>query len=291
MRWSSLSRCFLQLRIAAGGRRTLAPPTIRIGTVSLFLHSRNDKLLRYWDDFADRLGKIRAGMNLQGAIRRLALFDPPIDPALLVRAGASGIDVGAAVAGLNKPFVPVRAALLLQRAIELAGEVRSLGGAALSAMEKRDAEDLALMRQGHELRLLQTQREIRLLQWKQAEEATEALLRTRASTLDRYSHYLRQLGETVDASLAPDRLPLRRSKISEEITAERFDELYAELVQAYDRSLPQYQLPRLRLANSGGGIHFRCAGLRQVVPYTVGAQRTQRAPSRGERPAAHIFRA
>ncbi|TXG81113.1 MAG: toxin [Thermomicrobiales bacterium] len=229
-----------------------AAPLFGLARSLYFCIPRNDKLLRYWDDFADRLGKIRAGMNLQGAIRRLALFDPPIDPALLVRAAASGIDVGAAVAGLNKPFVPVRAALLLQRAIELAGEVRSLGGAALSAMEKRDAEDLALMRQGHELRLLQTQREIRLLQWKQAEEATEALLRTRASTLDRYSHYLRQLGETVDASLAPDRLPLRRSKISEEITEERFDELYIELVQAYDRSLPQYQLPRLRLANSGG---------------------------------------
>lgn len=217
-----------------------------------FCVPRNDKLLRYWDDFADRLGKIRAGMNLQGVVRRLALFDPPIDPALLVRAAASGIDIGAAVAGLNKPFVPVRAGLLLQRSLELAGEVRSLGGAVLSAMEKRDAEDMALLRQGHELRLLQTQREIRLLQWKQSEQATETLLRTRASTLDRYKHYLRQIGGTADSSLAPDLLPLSRKRIAEEITEERFAELYEELVQAYDRTLPQQQLPRLRLANSGG---------------------------------------
>jgi hypothetical protein len=229
-----------------------AAPLFGLARSLYFCIPRNDKLLRYWEDLADRLGKIRAGMNLQGVIRRLALFDPPIDPALLVRAAASGVDIGAAVAGLNKPFVPVRATLLLQRALELASEVRSLGSGVLSALEKRDAEDMAVMRQGHELRLLQTQREIRLLQWKQAEEATEALLRTRASAFDRYAHYLRQLGESVDASAAPERMQLRRGRIAEEITEDRFEELYEELVQTYDRSLPQVLLPRLRLANSGG---------------------------------------
>ena len=229
-----------------------AAPLFGLARSLYFCIPRNDKLLGYWDDFADRLGKIRAGMNLQGVIRRLALFDPPIDPALLVRAAASGIDIGGAVAGLNQPFVPVRATLLLQRAFELASEVRSLGGAVLSALEKRDAEDLAVMRQGHELRLLQTQREIRLLQWKQAEEATEVLMRTRASTLDRYAHNLRQLGLPVDSSVAPGGLPLRRGKIAEEITEEGFAGLYAELVQVYDRPVPMQQLARLRLANSGG---------------------------------------
>ena len=34
---------------------------------------------------ADRLFKIRHCMNIQGVVRQLPLFEPPIDPALLVR--------------------------------------------------------------------------------------------------------------------------------------------------------------------------------------------------------------
>ena len=44
----------------------------------------NDKLLGYWDTVADRLFKIRHCMNIEGVVRQLPLFEPPIDPALLV---------------------------------------------------------------------------------------------------------------------------------------------------------------------------------------------------------------
>jgi hypothetical protein len=54
---------------------------------------RNDKLLSYWDTVADRLFKIRNSLNIQGIFRRLALFEPPIDPALLARAAAAGLDI------------------------------------------------------------------------------------------------------------------------------------------------------------------------------------------------------
>jgi hypothetical protein len=33
---------------------------------------------------ADRLFKIRHCMNIEGVVRPLALFDPPIDPGMLV---------------------------------------------------------------------------------------------------------------------------------------------------------------------------------------------------------------
>jgi hypothetical protein len=46
----------------------------------------NDRITSYWDTIADRLYKIRNSRNIEGASRRLALFEPPIDPALLVRA-------------------------------------------------------------------------------------------------------------------------------------------------------------------------------------------------------------
>ncbi len=64
-----------------------------IGKTLYFCIPRNDQFLQYWNTVADRLFKIHNSLNLQGVFQRLPLFDPPIDPALLVRAAASGLDV------------------------------------------------------------------------------------------------------------------------------------------------------------------------------------------------------
>ena len=87
-----------------------------IGTSLYFCVPRNDKLMSYWDTVADRLFKIRNSLNLQGIFRQLPLFEPPIDPALLARAAAAGLDVGAVVAGVNQPLPLVRFQLLVQKA-------------------------------------------------------------------------------------------------------------------------------------------------------------------------------
>ena len=78
-----------------------------------FCIPRNDKLLAYWDTVADRLFKIHNSLNLQGVFQQLPLYDPPIDPALLVRAAAAGLDVSAIVSGLNQPLPLVRFQLLV----------------------------------------------------------------------------------------------------------------------------------------------------------------------------------
>jgi hypothetical protein len=46
-------------------------------------------MLGYWDTVADRLSRIRHGLNIAGAVRPLALFDPPLDPGMLVKAAAA----------------------------------------------------------------------------------------------------------------------------------------------------------------------------------------------------------
>ena len=55
-----------------------------------FCIPQNDKLLGYWDTVADRLFKIRHCMNIEGVVRQLALFEPPIDPGALVKADRRG---------------------------------------------------------------------------------------------------------------------------------------------------------------------------------------------------------
>ncbi|MBD1930311.1 MULTISPECIES: toxin [Cyanophyceae] len=226
-----------------------AAPLFGIGRTLYFCIPHNDKLLGYWDTVADRLFKIRHCMNIEGIVRQLALFDPPIDPGMLVKAAAAGIDIGSIVNGLNQPASPVRAILFIQKALELCSEVRSLGGALLAAIEKGEGERLALLRQSHEIKIQQMQQDVRFLQWKQAQEATKSLLTSRATALERLHYYQRLLGLPADPN-APDTLGLDPRELDEE----NFDETYAALVGQYEKTLTLQKLPDLKLAEESGNI-------------------------------------
>lgn len=169
-----------------------------LGQALYFCVPRNDKLLRYWDTVADRLFKIRNSLNIQGVFRQLALFDPPIDPALLARAAAAGLDVGAIVNGLNQPLPLVRFAFLVQKAAEIAQEVKSLGNQLLAAMEKEDGEAVAILRAKHERVVMQMVEQVKYAQWQEAIKAREGLLQSLALAMQRYAYYERQLGKKPD---------------------------------------------------------------------------------------------
>lgn len=150
---------------------------------------KNDKLLEYWDKIADRLFKIRHCMNIDGIERQLALFDPPIDPGLLVKAVASGISIGAALTGLNAPLPQYRFQITVQKANEFCNEVKSLGGALLSALEKKDAEAMALLRSTHEIRMQEAVKEVRKKQIEEAKTNIESLKKTKDVTEEKKKYY------------------------------------------------------------------------------------------------------
>jgi hypothetical protein len=154
-----------------------------------FCVSPNDKLLGYWDTVADRLFKIRNCMNIDGQVRQLPLFEPPIDPALLVRAAAAGLDINSVLNDLSTAPAHYRFSYVLQKANEFCSDVKALGNALLSALEKKDAEHLALLRSGQEITLLE---KIKLVKQSQIDEANanlEALQQTREITQARYEYY------------------------------------------------------------------------------------------------------
>ena len=123
----------------------------------------------------DRLFKMRNCMNIDGVVRQLALFEPPIDPAALVRARAAGIDVAALLSDVAAPPPIYRFSILAQKASEVCSEVKSLGAALLSAIEKSDGEALARLRSGHELQVLTNVRQMKELQIEEAKANIEAL--------------------------------------------------------------------------------------------------------------------
>lgn len=166
-----------------------------IGASLYFCVPRNDKLMRYWDTVADRLFKIRNSLNLQGQFRQLPLFEPPIDPALLARAAAAGLDISAVVASINQPLPLVRFQLLIQKATELCQEVKSLGSNLLSAIEKEDNEALAILRAKHERTMLDLAEMIKYGQWQEAIKNREALETTLVNTAQRFIYYERLMGK------------------------------------------------------------------------------------------------
>jgi hypothetical protein len=119
-----------------------------------FCVQANDRVLGYWDTVGDRLFKIRHCMNIEGQVQQLPRFEPPIDPALLVRARAAGLSLADVLNDVTASLPNYRFSVMLQKAGELASEVRNLGAALLSVLEKKDAEGLATLRSGQELQLL-----------------------------------------------------------------------------------------------------------------------------------------
>jgi len=166
-----------------------------IGRALYFCIPRNDKLLSYWDTVADRLFKIHNSLNILGIFRQLPLFEPPIDPALLAKAAAAGLDIGAVVSGANQPLPLVRFQLLLQRAAEICQEAKSLGNNLLSALEKEDNEALAILRARHERAILELAETVKYSQWQEAIKSREGLEKSLANAVHRYVYYERQLAK------------------------------------------------------------------------------------------------
>jgi len=133
---------------------------------------RNDTLMSYWDTVADRLFKIRYCQNIEGVERQLPLFQPPIEPGMLVRAVAAGVDISSALHDLEISMPNYRFRVLLNKAIDLCNSVKSLGVAFLSALEKRDVEELAKLRMGQKDMDLRSIKEHRI---KEAKEILASL--------------------------------------------------------------------------------------------------------------------
>jgi hypothetical protein len=157
--------------------------------VDAFCIPPNEQLLGVWDRVEDRLFKIRHCLDIEGRARELPLFEPAIDPGVIARARAAGADVATALADPPAPLPSHRFTFMLARAREVCSQARALGAALLSALEKRDAEGLALLRSGHELAALAQLRAVRSRQVEEAASARAALAESRKLTDARLAHY------------------------------------------------------------------------------------------------------
>lgn len=256
-RLDDFSNALVQLENAlatptAWASRKVAP--IPTPSVLYFCIPNNEELLGYWDTVADRLFKIRNCMNIEGIVRELPLFEAPLDPAQLVLATAAGVDLSSALSDLYAPLPHHRYQVLSQRALELCGDVRALGAALLAALEKQDAEQLALLRASHETQALDAMQSVREQQAEEAAKIVDSLARTKAVTEGR-RQYFATLIDTDLSSYERGQLTLLEDANRIGKNAER-EEILANVL---------FAIPQLTLSfppeGESGGLHLGHAAL------------------------------
>ena len=157
--------------------------------VLLFCIPQNEYLLKYWDRVEDRLFKIRNCMNISGVRRSLALFQPPINPMLLVKAKASGLALEDILSSLTAPPPLYRFTFLIEKAKQFAQTVQNFGSALLGALEKKDTEQLILIRSVHERNILNLTKEIKNKQLEDARAQYEVLVESSKNVQNRIDYY------------------------------------------------------------------------------------------------------
>ncbi|MBK8656486.1 MAG: hypothetical protein IPN20_21820 [Haliscomenobacter sp.] len=170
------------------------PATGLTGTLA-FCIPENKDLLEYWKRVSDRLYKIRHCLDINGQRRMLPLYQPPIDPMLLVRAKAMGLSLDQVLDMVYGDIPPYRFVFLLERARQYAQTVQAFGSALLSALNSKDAEELTLLRSVQEREILRMGREMKR---KSVEEARFSLRSVEESriNLDKRDKYFSNLVKT-----------------------------------------------------------------------------------------------
>jgi len=155
----------------------------------------NKELLTYWDRVEDRLFKIRHCRDITGVKRTLALFAPEIDPRLLVKARAAGLSIEDVLNATSGNLSPYRFSYLIEKAKSYASVLQQFGGALLSALEKKDMEELNMLRTVHEQNLQKFTSQIK--QWEiNAEEETILSFERRKDTVTKRKDHYQSLKDT-----------------------------------------------------------------------------------------------
>jgi hypothetical protein len=273
-KWDAFSNAMVELELAFPfSNQTPLPSGASNGVVGLanifgfastlyFCIPDNPQLRSLRETIGDRLFKIRHCQDIDGIFRELPLFEPPIDPALLVQAAAQGLSLSNVLNDFSSPMPNYRFAYLLQRAFELCSKLETLGNVFLSAKEKGDGEALSQLRASHESSIQNLAMEVKKLQLDEAGKAMDALQQSRKGPVYRLQHYLKLIGEDL-------------GKVPDENTD--FGELPNQIEQPIDESglkLIKDEKEEIDKASAaadwqvGIGITETLASILHIIPYT-----------------------
>jgi hypothetical protein len=209
--WDALSNAMVELELAIptsnspvsiGGTSDSNAPLAPSGASNLFGFAttlyfcvpNNPQLQALRDTIDDRLFKIRNCQDINGITRSLPLFEPPIDPGLLVQAVAKGVSISSALSDLNTPMPQYRFHLVLEKAINLCQELTSFSNQLLTVKERSDAESMALLQSRQEQKMRSLIMDVYTKQLDEADKVLDGLIQSRNSPLYQLKYHLKLLG-------------------------------------------------------------------------------------------------
>ncbi|MET1161993.1 MAG: neuraminidase-like domain-containing protein [Pseudoxanthomonas sp.] len=176
-----------------------AAPELPRLNVLYFCIPHNAYLLALWDKVEDRLFKIRHCINIEGVVRQLPLYEPPIEPGLLVKAAASGVDMGSILGDINASLPLYRFDVTIGRALDMAQEVRALGAAMQNALAAKDAEAVAQLRSSSEIAMMDLVRLVKAKAQDDALKSKSGLIDAKNVVQARTDHYARLIRDGLNA--------------------------------------------------------------------------------------------
>jgi hypothetical protein len=263
-----------------------------IGKTLYFCVPPNAQLLAYWTTVGTRLFNIRHCRNINGVEQTLALFQPPLNPALIQQALAQGISLGSVLADLDAPSPLYRYSYLSQKAKEYCNEVVSLGNALLSACEKTDAETLARMRSTQEITLLTMQTTVKKQQVLDAKASLDSLKTSRTTSLQKLTHYVSELlgnpaavvpnaptlpGNLTDQSTLPPETIIAQLTPGPDVSLVSTDETGIKVINKENTELQNldtaydYQQTSSGLSTLAGILHLIPELAADIKPFGIGA--------------------
>ncbi|MEQ8474503.1 MAG: neuraminidase-like domain-containing protein [Marinoscillum sp.] len=148
----------------------------------------NTNLMSRWDTVKDRINKINMSENIDGVFQQLPLFQPPINPLDLVKAGGNINNVLNSLT--SKPAVPFfRYSSSYATAISLCDVVIDLGSTLLTALERGDAEGLALLQNNQEAQIQQMVLQVKEASLSEIQSTISSLHASLQSAQDQLAYY------------------------------------------------------------------------------------------------------
>lgn len=121
------------------------------------------------------LYKIRNSLNIEGVKRTLALFAPPIDPGMLVKARAAGLSISDILADAGAALPHYRFKVIVAKALEIARDLRNMQETLLQALKDKDSEALAQLRLQRRIAAKKLSQNIFEIQMKELETEASSL--------------------------------------------------------------------------------------------------------------------
>jgi hypothetical protein len=155
-----------------------------------------------------RLFNARNSLNIDGKAVKYALIEPPIDPGALMLLSAQGASVVGAAAMISSslqqgPLPRQRFTVLLQRALELCAELRTLGERLVAAMERKEGEAFAALRARHTTTISGMMLGLRKMHLDEAQQTVDSLLERRSLHASQLAFYLSLVGEPASRIPSP----------------------------------------------------------------------------------------